>query len=64
VRERGVRAGETGDIEGEPVRAAGPDPPLEVEGEVLLGDARPDRWQQRRQRAIRDRTRRGDALQL
>ena len=62
MRQRGLRPGQAGDIEGERVGAVGPHAPLEPEGEIRLGRPRHDLRQQARQGAVRDGTRGGDAL--
>ena len=64
VRQRRLGAAQAGHVEGQRLRSAGPHPPLEVEGELGLGHARPDARQQPRQRPVGHGTRRGDALDL
>ena len=64
MRQRGLRAGEARDVEGERLGATGPHQPLEPDREVVLGHARTDLGQERRERAVGDRTGRSDALEL
>ncbi len=64
MRQRRLRSGETGDIEGEGFCPARPHQPLELQGERRLGHTRMDLGQQRRKRPVRDGTRRLDPLEL
>ena len=52
MRQRRLGPGQAGDVEGERLRATGPDEPFEPERQRRLGDAGPDLRQQRRERPV------------
>ena len=64
MRQGRLGPAQAGDVERQRLRAARPHPPLQVEGEGGLGDARTDRRQQAGERAVRHGTGRPDALDL
>ena len=64
VRQGRLGPGQAGDVEGERLRATGPDQPLEPQRQRRLGHAGPDLREQGRERPVADRTGRRDALDL
>ena len=62
--QRSLRAGQARDVEGERLRAAGPDQPLEAQRELRLGHARTDLRQERGQGPVRYGTGRRDPFDL